>query len=85
MVAISSAYPALPVPVLAEKALDEMGPGGSWRCTTSTGIPLQVTWLCGSRCFVQRHITREQRGICLQFVEHSQRNRADIKQEEGLA
>ena len=36
-VAISSAKPALPVPALGERALEELGPGGSWRYTASTG------------------------------------------------
>lgn len=37
MVAVNSANPALPVPPLAERALDEMGPGGSGRYTAFTG------------------------------------------------
>lgn len=68
VVALSSANPALPVPALAERALDEMeGAGGTPHPLAAL---IQVTWLRGSRYFVQRHVTQEWRVICLQFIEH---------------
>lgn len=57
VVTTSSANPALPVPASAERALGE----GTARPLAAL---IQVTWLCGSREFAQRHVAREQRVTC---------------------